>query len=180
MIAVCKKRFPDANFIVADARDLSRFDSASFDFVLFSFNGIDYMDHQGRIETLYEIRRVLRPGGVFVFSSHNREFKRKVTEPTLALSLNPLVSLKRMIRHAQGLMNRNRMRKQEVETAEYALINDSAVKFSLLTYYIDRESQLRQLNNTGFTPFNVVGCNGLELSESNSGLTSPWLYFACK
>lgn len=180
MIAVCKSRYPEASFMVADARDLSRFESGAFDFVLFSFNGIDYMDHHGRIETLSEIRRVLKPGGVFVFSTHNRRFEREAKEPQITVSANPLVLLKRAVRYVQGVQNRARMREQEVEMDEYALVNDSAFNFSLLTYYVDQSTQRRQLSTSGFTPLEIVGCDGRELGASNDGLNSPWLYYACK
>ena len=46
MIDACKERCSgDANttFHVGDARDLSRFEDDCFDFILFSFNGIDYI-----------------------------------------------------------------------------------------------------------------------------------------
>src|SRR6185437_16849190 len=75
MISACQTRYPTAEFAVGDARDLSQFPAASFDFVLFSHNGIDCLDHPGRLRALAEIRRVLAPSGVFVFSTRNRKFK---------------------------------------------------------------------------------------------------------
>ena len=45
MVDACRDRFRDSNetwsFQLADARSLVQFDDRSFDFVLFSFNGID-------------------------------------------------------------------------------------------------------------------------------------------
>ena len=47
MIAACQDKFkfdcPQASFQVADARNLSKFADNTFDFILFSFNGIDYV-----------------------------------------------------------------------------------------------------------------------------------------
>jgi SAM-dependent methyltransferase len=72
MIEACRKRFPHLRFEVGDAADLSRFDEASFDAVAMAFNGIDYLfPNESRLRMLRETRRVLKPAGIFIFSSHN-------------------------------------------------------------------------------------------------------------
>ncbi|MFZ1010443.1 MAG: class I SAM-dependent methyltransferase, partial [Candidatus Sulfotelmatobacter sp.] len=72
MVAACRKKFPQLEFAVANAADLSCFASASFDAVVMAFNAFDYvLPDEARVCALREIRRVLRFGGVFIFSSHN-------------------------------------------------------------------------------------------------------------
>ena len=71
MIRACRSRFPHLQFEVADASDLSQFADASFDSVVFSFNGIDCLTREKRENCLRECYRVLKPGGVYVMSSHN-------------------------------------------------------------------------------------------------------------
>jgi ubiquinone/menaquinone biosynthesis C-methylase UbiE len=72
MISLCKNRFKDLEFVVGDAGDLSRFEDGSFDAVIFAFNGIDYVvPDQNRERCLQECNRVLKNGGVLIFSSHN-------------------------------------------------------------------------------------------------------------
>ena len=73
IIAEARRLRPDIDFRVGDATDLGAFADASFDFVLFSYNGIDYLaSREDRERCLGEIMRVLAPGGIFVYSSHNR------------------------------------------------------------------------------------------------------------
>jgi ubiquinone/menaquinone biosynthesis C-methylase UbiE len=74
MIAACKLRylhFTRVSFAVCDARAMSIFADETFDFILFSFNGIDYITHQDRLRVFAEVRRVGRPGALFYFSTHN-------------------------------------------------------------------------------------------------------------
>ncbi len=72
MVRLCRDRFPQLEFLVADASDLSRFSNGSFDAIVFSFNGLDYLfPEEQRWMCLWECGRVLRAGGVFVFSSHS-------------------------------------------------------------------------------------------------------------
>jgi SAM-dependent methyltransferase len=51
---------------------LSPFEDRDFDAVVFSANGVDYIrTDEGRAKCLAKVARVLKPGGVFVASSHN-------------------------------------------------------------------------------------------------------------
>jgi SAM-dependent methyltransferase len=72
MVKICRKKFPQLKFSVADASNLAEFQDASFDVVVMSFNTIDYLlPDEKRQQCLEECRRVLRNGGVLIFSSHN-------------------------------------------------------------------------------------------------------------
>ena len=72
MIEKCAGKFPQHRFFCADARKLIEFDDASFDVIVFSFNGIDAIPTiEGRRECLLEAFRLLSTYGLFIFSSHN-------------------------------------------------------------------------------------------------------------
>jgi SAM-dependent methyltransferase len=72
MVNACQAKFPGLEFRVADAANLSIFPDASFDVVVFAFNGIDYvLPQQSRQSCLAHVHRVLKANGVFIFSSHN-------------------------------------------------------------------------------------------------------------
>jgi ubiquinone/menaquinone biosynthesis C-methylase UbiE len=82
MIRRCREKFPSLEFKVGNAADLSCFRSNMFNVVVFSFNGIDYLSSDKcRRDCLLEIRRVLAPGGLLIFSSHNS--RHLVTMPKL-------------------------------------------------------------------------------------------------
>jgi SAM-dependent methyltransferase len=72
MVAACREKFPQLEFLVADATNLVRLADGNFDSVVMAFNGIDALvPNEARRRCLAEIHRVLKNGGVFIFSSHN-------------------------------------------------------------------------------------------------------------
>ena len=66
-----QKRFPYLDLRVGSYDFIEEPDS-SFSHVLISFNGIDYaFPESQRVTALSECARVLKPGGTFIYSSHN-------------------------------------------------------------------------------------------------------------
>jgi SAM-dependent methyltransferase len=71
LLGEARRRHPGLDFRRMDATALDLPD-ASFDAALFSYNGIDCIyPLTGRRRALAEVFRILRPGGTFLFSSHN-------------------------------------------------------------------------------------------------------------
>jgi SAM-dependent methyltransferase len=72
MVKVCREKFPQLDFVEADAADMAMLPNNSFDVVFFSFNGLDVLSpDEKRRSCLSECHRLLRAGGMFIFSSHN-------------------------------------------------------------------------------------------------------------
>lgn len=172
MIDAAKRRFPGVDLRVGDARDLSDFEDDAFDLVVFSFNGIDMVSHEGRLLVLAETKRVLRPGGLFVMSAHNRDWVRFGRLPWQGLQ-RPSFKLLGQVATAIRLTRRRRSFKPlEVHERDYAIVNDSGHDYRLLTYYISAEEQVAQLERAGFDQVEILDPQG----EAVTG-TDPYSIF---
>jgi SAM-dependent methyltransferase len=72
LVESARTNYPDMDFRVMDAGAL-QFADSSFDVAVFSNNGLCYVHpEEKRLAAIDEIRRVLKPGGLYIFSSFNR------------------------------------------------------------------------------------------------------------
>lgn len=157
MVDACRSRFPDARFEFADARALSAVADESIFLAVFSCNGIGMVSHADRLQILREVLRVLQPGGIFVFSTHNRnspEFRRGFQFPQFQWTLHPVRALVRSARFAGQtllrLRNRRQFRPHEIHAPDYSVINDVCHHYGTMLYYVSLERQRRQLEDAGF------------------------------
>lgn len=178
MVETCRRRFRDGRFMVADARDLSAFGDGSFDFVLFSFNGIDHVNKEGREKVLKEVWRVLRPEGIFLFSSHNSAFDLRARHG-FRWHPSPLETWRSFRRWCFfRLLNPG-----------YALLRarptmyvwDGAESFRLAVFYGYASAILGELRKYGFGNIEIrSGQSGERLEEGEADKASePWLYYLC-
>uniref|UniRef100_UPI00146F81A2 class I SAM-dependent methyltransferase n=1 Tax=Kuenenia stuttgartiensis TaxID=174633 RepID=UPI00146F81A2 len=89
-----KEKFANTTFLHHDVRNMKIFEDDTFDFVLFSYNGLDSMGNNNRLKTLKEIHRILKKDGVFVFSSHNRNYRLENSFPRMSFAPCPYVQAK--------------------------------------------------------------------------------------
>ena len=70
-VKLVKQRFPHLDIRLGSFDDI-REESSSFTNILIALNGIDYaFPETQRVKTLKECARVLKPGGILIYSSHN-------------------------------------------------------------------------------------------------------------
>ncbi|WP_201864494.1 class I SAM-dependent methyltransferase [Microvirga soli] len=184
MIKVCKERYPSVDFEVRDARSLSDIADDSFDLILFSFNGIDYVSHSDRMLILAEIARVLSKSGAFIFSSHNRNAKVRKPWDLSNLRRNPsggpIFVPTSVLRYGIGIMRHSMRAKFETQTDEYAIINDPGNGYRLLTYYIGIRQQLQQLECAGFGDIQAFNRQGKQMQENEYNCCADgWIYYRC-
>jgi ubiquinone/menaquinone biosynthesis C-methylase UbiE len=185
MIAACKKRFKNSaqhvSFEVCDAKDLSRFADNSFDFILFSFNGIDYTPHEDRLDILKEISRVGKSGGYFAFSSHNLQGIEKQFDLRKQLSFNPLKTYVNLVMAALLYFFNRSVSLIQIKASDYLILRDESHNFRLKTYYIRPKEQIHQLSEE-FKDFRIYSWKQeLEIKDKDEleSICDLWLYYFC-
>lgn len=178
LVERAKRRFGIETFYECDVREMRGFANSTFDFALFSFNGLDSISHEDRQRALREIYRVLKPDGSFVFSAHNREWKN-VGKPlwaqedahwTLRFVKSCIWAFLFQPRHWW-------LRRFELHEKHYAIINDGGLRYSVLNYYIDLSSQIAQLRECGFNNARAYDMHGRMVTYDRD---SPWLYYVAR
>ncbi len=114
MIEKAKALYPYVDFRLQDTTHLD-FDAESFDYALFSFNGLDCIYPESkRVATLLEINRVLKKDGTFIFSSHNTlPFIRK----NIKDNINLIYWIVRFL--YANIINRSLFDKYRIEKSSY-------------------------------------------------------------
>lgn len=171
------KKYPDAKILCSDATELKEFADETFDFVVFSYNGLDSISNEDRLKALKEICRVLKKGGVFMFSSHNRDyqyFNKLPWQQKVHFDVRYFIFLLHCLYY---LPNHYKMKKHEIYTDDYAIVNDGDHRFSLLLYYISIDKQLKQLTDIGFSGVEAYNTEGRQVE---SDILSHWIYYLAR
>jgi SAM-dependent methyltransferase len=180
MVAYCQQTYPQATFSERDLRDLSMFESGSFDVVVAPFNVLDVLGDVERRRVLDEIRRVAAGGGLLIMSSHNRGYASRISATTrlyLGSPRRPVESIRRLPRRL-----RNHRRLQPLQRIEdgYAILNDEAHDFSVLHYYISRGAQERQLAEQGFELLECLDLDGRPVKATEVAAHCPELHYVAR
>lgn len=176
-VDIVRREYPGAALYVMDARDLSAFRENTFSFVNFSFNGIDYVNYDDRKKIFSEIYRVLNPGGVFFFSTHNMVHasfgKTPWSDSTQSLFTNFKTFIRLLPFYPRHFLNR----KKEIYEKEYAIINDSAHNYSLLTFYTTPDFLSDQLSVAGYNEIKFFSKKGNPFEYAS---LDDWIFITCK
>ena len=150
MIRAATDMFSDPSFQVADAANLP-FESDTFEYALFSSYGLDYVHPEAeRLAALEEIHRVLTPGGVFAFNTHNSWYNL----PALLLD-RPF--LKRLYIKSGNLLRL---------ASPYKIAGH---EFDVATYISNPYRQRSQLRSCGFELLACVGKRSAPLKYLERG-----------
>jgi SAM-dependent methyltransferase len=185
MVAIARRRFPDADFRVMDARHMD-FADGQFAFATFSYNGIDSVDLTGRRRVITEVRRVLRPGGRFVFSTLNRNSMARLPrwpdwQVFHGTGLQPAPLFRATAKLIVGGINHLRGLPLAHDDGEAAVANLSAHNFALMVVFTSLQTQVRQLNDAGFAVEAIYTPEAVPVSPDDPGNTAaPWHHFVAR
>ncbi len=181
LIKACKNRYKNETeyrFTTCDVRDMHMFSDNQFDFVLFSFNGLDYISHEDRLVALKEIHRVTKNGAIFIFSTHNLLSLKKLYQ--IQFTKNPIKLMKRILKYFLIVFYNGRLNKYTDKN--YAILKDGAHMFNLTNHYILPSKQIEQLNLSGFNKIQLFSIkDGKEILNTNYNKTEDaWVYYLCR
>lgn len=184
MIARCRLEFPSFQFAVADARRLAFAADESYDLVLFSYNGIDHLDQRERTMALSEMRRVLRAGGLMVFSSHNANYLPAIVD-RFRFRIHPsLRETLRSLKWSSVFWAKNGLLRYRMPIAA-CRVHDGTHSFrSSALHYMRPDVGVAELRRLGMVD---IACAGNESGDFVPGDdpslpadTNPWIYYVSR
>lgn len=180
MLQACRELVPERpgklSYLRADASDMASIPADSFDFILFSMNGLDCLPHEPRLKTLAEIRRVGRDGGTFCFSAHNLNHLAEL----FRFRLRPFRKLPQEIRR-QWKLRRANGGAGRFAPLPHAQVNDGAHDFTFSLYYVRPREQLAQLAGLGFDDVEVYLLDGRRITPREAvDDATMWFYYVCR
>lgn len=185
MVDLCRRRHPDADIRLEDARDLASIASGEQGFVMFSSNGIDAVDHDGRRAVLANMARVLQPGGIALYSTLNKDgpFYRADPSTVPDLEWEPGSLLPARPAPGQGddwpeaVRNWRRLRSGTVDEGDWGMSPFAAHRFSLLTHFVTLQGVYAELAEAGLTPLAVFACeDGSAISADATTTTTKYMH----
>lgn len=179
MVAWMRRHMPHISVRQCDARHLSPYADASFDLVLASNCLFDAFDHADRLRALCEAARLLRPGGLLIFSAHNLRYRDARAQPRVQWSRNPARSALGVWRWWRERRNHRRLAPHQTEGEGRAVLVSPAHEFALLLHFIDPATQQAQLADCGFATLAMFDADG---NRADLGIAvaehSAWVYVA--
>ncbi|WP_317899517.1 class I SAM-dependent methyltransferase [Aurantibacillus circumpalustris] len=172
-----KEHYPEFEYYTIDASDMSAFQDQTFDFVNFSFNGMDYVDLDNRKKIFSEMYRVLKPKGLFFFSTHNKNHFSFNINPWRNKNNSFSINIKTFLKLVPYLIKKQRQKTHTVYHKDYAIINDSAHNYELMTFYTSPAFLRRQLSDNGFVEIDYYLKSGEKKDDSQ---LEEWIFATAK
>jgi SAM-dependent methyltransferase len=193
LVRRCRVRHPEADVRLADARDLSQFSDESFGFALFSSNGIDAVDHAGRQEVIDNVGRVLRPDGIFVFSTLNKDGELYGASPANAPAETwlPGSLLPRGLQDetasehhdadwGRAVRNWRKLKGLQTDNGDHGMAPFAAHEFSLVTHFVTLPGARSEMDRHGFDLLAVFPCDSFDNIAHEETTAAMYFYLVAR
>lgn len=185
MVELTRARFPDVRVEQADARELSGFDDGCFALVAFSLNGIDGLDHEDRASVFAAVNRVLAPGGIFLYSTHNLDHPAAGRPPWARCRLPARITPRPLASWALHLPRRSlsylRLRRLTSRGESWAVYVGASYEFGIVGHYVTLGAALREPSEAGFErAVRAFGSSGAELRAGEDTSDSEWFQLVAR
>jgi SAM-dependent methyltransferase len=179
MVELTRSAYPGVRVEQGDARDLGDFEDATFALVVFSLNGIDGLAHEDRREVLAAVKRVLAPGGAFLYSTHNLDHPAAGEPPWARCRLPGRITARPLAAWALRLPRRSvsflRLRRLTMRREDWAVLVGASYGYGIVGHYVTLEAALRELAEAGYEAgVRVFGSAGDELRSGDDTRASEW------
>ena len=98
----------------------------------------------------------------------------------MEISITPYKQAENFTKIIKSKRNRLKNRNHQVFNEQYAIINDVAHNYAMLTYYIDKKNQLSQLEDVGFETVEMYDTLGNMLNLDSDDKDSAWIYYVAR
>ncbi len=94
--------------------------------------------------------------------------------------MSPGKQIKNIKNFTKSMCNYLRNKSGQQFMQEYAIINDVAHNYAMLTYYIDKLNQVSQLEAIGFETIEMYDTLGNILDSDSDDKKSAWIYYVAR
>jgi hypothetical protein len=98
----------------------------------------------------------------------------------MEISITPYKQAENFTKFIKSLLNHLRNRNHQIFENEYAIINDVAHNYAMLTYYVDKVNQVKQLEGVGFETIEMYDTLGNMLNLESDDKESAWIYYVAR
>ena len=188
MLALARRRYPDADLRQGDAVDLAGLPDAAYDLVVFSYNGLDALDHADRGAALASMARVTRPGGRVLFSSLNLDgvsFNERPWHVAGGVrSRRFRYHVADAVRHpaavVRSVRNYRRTQPQGEDGAGWARRPLRAHQFRFVVHFATVEEVVAEARTAGLEVVAAYADDGSEVAPSTPHTGADYVHYVCR
>lgn len=194
MVEHCRRSYPRAHVRVGDICRPRTCGDGRYDAIWATGSVLDVLDDTNRRRVLREFAEMIGSNGILIFSSHNLDAAPAELPPlhsvlrgpwsaARALELaagmaatSPAAACRRLLSEVARRRNHRALGRLAYRRPGYAVLNDDTHEYALLSYYIRRDDQERQLHDLGYALIECLDASG-EVVAGGDASTSRELHY---